>query len=230
MLCVCEHENWGVRAIIEVRDPTGFILALWLRHAGKVEDEVRGLVVDWNSRLSRPLPASNISRLVRNAFKPQYIKPPSCKHPLMKASCVGEDCPVFKVGGLWQEAPVTPSGAMASGLFAVLQPREWKGFCALCEFAKRKGAQSQTFRHVSRHPCSDRCSYLFDRDPHYIHRPPPGGLQGRLCRERQRYHRVTQRSLWRPLPQQRGQAHNRTPVGSRTGARDTASLSNNHRA
>lgn len=137
------------------RNPTAFNVALWLRHAGKDQVEVQELIRQWSTRLSRPLPAGEISKVARNAFKDRYIRPPSCRHEVLRATCVGEDCHTFKAGALWRSAPVTPNGAMAQGLMAVLSAREWLAFCAIFELAKRKGRRPGseirfTYREIER--------------------------------------------------------------------------------
>jgi len=73
----------------------------------------------------------------------------------MRVNCVGDDCYSIKSGKLWEHAPVTPSGAMACSLLPFIPPVEWKGFCALCELAKRKrrGPGSRvyfTYREIER--------------------------------------------------------------------------------
>jgi hypothetical protein len=122
------------------RADTAFNCALMLRHCDKNQEEVQAILYRWNAeRLAAPLPASKIRSSVRNAFKERYVRPPSCKHPVLKAACIGDDCLTFKTAGLWASAPVTPTGVMASTLLPFINPLEWKAFCALVELSKRKG-------------------------------------------------------------------------------------------
>ncbi len=122
------------------RNPTAFILALELRHHNKSQEEVQVLIYRWNmEKLGSHLAHSEIARLVRNAFKECYPEPPSCKHYLLRNTCVGGDCYRYKAGNLWKTAPVTPEGVKASGLLSLIPSLEWKAFCTLHELAKRKG-------------------------------------------------------------------------------------------
>ena len=163
-------EEWGVEASLvrpcwalinrdgEVsgRGDTAFNSALMLRHCSKTQEEVQAILYRWNAeRLASPLPASKIRSSVRNAFKDRYVRPPSCKNPVLKAACIGDDCLTFKTAGLWKSAPVTPNGVMASTLLPYVKATEWKGFCALIELSKRKGHGPNgrlhfTYREVER--------------------------------------------------------------------------------
>jgi hypothetical protein len=142
----CLALQWLNGACSPGRHEAAFNVALFLRHAGKSQEEVQSLIYEWNAR-ALGIEASEITRTVRNAFKPQYLKPPSCRHIVLKSMCVGEDCFRHKAGVLWKSAPVTPNGAMAAGLLKAFTPREWKAWCSLCELAKRKGLRPDSAIH-----------------------------------------------------------------------------------
>lgn len=142
----CLALHWYNGTASPGRHETAFNVALFLRHAGKEQAEVQTLVHEWNTR-ALGLEASEIARSVRNAFKPQYPKPPSCRHIVLKSTCVGEFCYRHKAGVLWKSAPVTPNGAMAAGFLPALTAREWKAWCALFELAKRKGLRPDSTIH-----------------------------------------------------------------------------------
>lgn len=163
-------EEWSVEAslvrpcwalinrdgVVSGRADTAFNYALMLRHCAKNQEEVLAILYRWNAeRLASPLPASEIRSSVRNAFKERYVQAPSCKHPVLQAACIGDDCLTFKTGGLWKSAAVTPTGVMASTLLPYIKATEWKGFCALIELSKRKGRGPDgrlhfTYREVER--------------------------------------------------------------------------------
>ena len=138
------------------RHDTAFILALELRHLNKTEEEAQGLLYRWNlERLGGHIATSDLSKTVRNAFKPRYLKPPSCKNGLLRGLCVKSECYRFKSSGLWSTAPVSPGGLLASDLLPMLTSREWKLWCGLCELAKRKGLRPDsnirfTYRELQR--------------------------------------------------------------------------------
>lgn len=117
-------------------------------------EKAERLLREWNGTLAKPLPRSEISKVLRQAAKPGS-RTYGCRHSRLRAFCIGEGCPFAAGQRRWKNHSVSPEGFTCSGWLGVLKPREtavWLG-CYRLHRLKGRGPGDRvpfTFRELER--------------------------------------------------------------------------------
>lgn len=140
--------------VTQQREPTAHVITLELGvKLGLPPEVVREHLLEWVMRLNPPLQRSEIEKLIRGLSRPGN-RPYACRHPLLQAFCIGEDCPHSVNAGRWTHA-TSPNGLTVGGWLAVLKPKEsvlWLGCYRLARLKSRAPNQRVpfTFRELQR--------------------------------------------------------------------------------
>jgi hypothetical protein len=142
--------------VSESRQPSLHAAAidLYKRHGlslGAVERALRQA----NNLCTPPLPVSEIRKVIRGLER-RTVWPYSCRHALLAAFCIGEECPHAKGAGAWKGSTVSANGLTCSGWLPLLSGAEVKTFLGLYRLARLKGRGPLTsipftFAELERH-------------------------------------------------------------------------------
>ena len=123
----------------EGRQQLAHLLALEMKvNHGLDNKQIDALLREWNMRVSPPLPQSELDKIVRRLDKPG-IWAYSCKHPLLRAYCIGEICTHATNKGRWKASRVSANGLTSSGWLPQLSGAQVRVFLGLYRLARLKG-------------------------------------------------------------------------------------------
>ena len=152
--CIAQIYSSGA-ASGEGRNPHAHALVLEMDYLGLSREVIERHLRDFNTRLSPPLPVSEIKKLLKRLERPGRW-PYSCKHQLLAPYCIGDGCPFKSSKGRWQASRVSANGLTVSGWLPHMKGSEVKIFLGLYRLARLKGRGPRasipfTFRELEKH-------------------------------------------------------------------------------
>ncbi len=120
------------------RQPYAHVIGVELFTLGVPLESVETALRRYNNQCSRPLPVSEITKVIRGLER-RRVWAYSCKHRLLAPYCIGAECPYRKNAGTWKGSRVSANGLTVSGWLPLLSGAEVKVFLGLYRLAKLKG-------------------------------------------------------------------------------------------